>query len=80
MGSFVKKGRKSLESKKLRGGQQAAGAPAVRAEARGHQPADSRAGPPARVSNHRRKQLRNRVPEGVFDAVQEAAMRFAPPD
>jgi len=33
-----------------------------------------------KVSNHRRKQFQNRVPDEVFDAVQEAAMRFAPPD
>lgn len=33
-----------------------------------------------KVSNHRRKQFQNRVPDKVFDAVQEAAMRFAPPD
>ena len=33
-----------------------------------------------KVSNHRRKQFQNRVPDGVFDAVQEAAVRFAAPN
>ncbi|SHM53052.1 Fic/DOC family protein [Rhizobacter sp. OV335] len=33
-----------------------------------------------KVSNHRRKQFQNRVPDGVFDAVQAAATRFAAPD